>query len=140
MKFLVLSFFILLASCAPKRSVVEKPKVVKPVYHLPVKGAVYKSGRGVFIKTRCSGFVRAVQSGKVAYSGRDLGNYGWVVIVEQEDGFVSVYGKLGKPWVKSGERVRNRQVIGRVGRVKDACGVYYELRNSTGEPVQPVLR
>ncbi len=140
MRVLLFALILLLASCAHRPVKVEKRNAVIPVYYTPLKGSMRKTERGVFIRGRCSDFVRAVESGKVVYSGRDINSYGWVVIVEQEDGFVSVYGKLSKPWVRRGERVRRRQVIGKVGRLKNACGVYYELRNSYGEPVLPVLR
>ncbi len=135
MKLLLLAF--LLFSCAPVK--VEKKKEI-PVYLAPVSGERLKEGRGLFIRTRCGKFFRAVEGGKVVYVGKDVENFGWVIVVEQWDGFVSVYGKVKKPWVKTGERVKPRQVLGRVGRTRRRCGLYFELRDPVGNPVRPVLR
>ncbi|EDP75782.1 M23 family metallopeptidase [Hydrogenivirga sp. 128-5-R1-1] len=140
MKALLILTLFFIASCAQRPVKVERPETRTPVYHAPVRGVFNKTPRGVFIKTSCSKFVRAVKEGDVVYSGRDIESYGWVVIVNQRDGFVSVYGRLSKPWVKTGERVKDRQVIGKVGRNKDACGVYYELRDAYGKPLKPILR
>ncbi|NPA41975.1 MAG: M23 family metallopeptidase [Aquificae bacterium] len=145
-----LSFFVLVLiflSCAPAPKKVEKkverqpPKIEKPRKYLPpVKGTPVPSGRGVFIKAKCGSFVRAVEGGKVAYAGKSINNFGWVVIVEQRDGLVAVYGRLGELWVRTGERVRARQVLGRVGRYKNTCGVYYEVRDRRGRPLKTPLR
>ncbi len=130
---------LLIFSCAPKKEV-SAPKIFKPVYSMPVKGKLTPSGRGFLIRTECGSYIRAVAPGKVVYSGRDIGSYGWVVIVRQEDGYTSVYGGLTRSWVRSGEKVRIRQVIGEAGRMRGSCSVYYELRNALGDPVAPVLR
>lgn len=137
MRLFILLALLLLASCAPKMVKVEVPT---PVYYKPVIGEVVKERRGVFIRSRCGEFVRAVEAGDVIYAGKDLENYGWIVIIRQEDGFVSVYGKLDKPWVRMGERVKSRQVIGRVARGRNGCGLFYELRDSRGEPVEVRMR
>ena len=113
-------------SCAPK---VEE-KVL-----LPVEGNVFGEGRGVFIHSSCKDYARAVKSGRVIYAGRDVRNYGWVIILEHRDGSVSVYGRVGRPWVRTGERVKRRQVLGKVGFYRGRCGVYYELRDRHGIPV-----
>ncbi len=138
MKFLLLAVILFLSSCAQK---VDRHAETKgPIYYPPVKGSVENMGRGLFIKSRCGDYVRAVETGRVVYSGRDLENYGWVVIIEQKDGYISVYGKMGKPWVKTGEKVKVRQVIGKVGRRRGICGLYYELRRKDGQPVKPSIR
>ncbi len=140
MKLLALFLLVFLTSCATRSPKVVKEKPEAPVYLSPLKGSLEVIGRGVFIRSRCGDFVRAVAEGRVVYSGKDVDNFGWVVMVEQKDGFLSVYGKINNPWVRSGERVKRRQVIGKAGRWKDACGVYYELRDKEGKPLKPVLR
>jgi len=122
-------------SCAPK-----KVDLIKPVYMLPAKGKVFKEARGYILRTRCAEYIRAVEAGEVIYAGKDVENYKWVVIVKQRDGYFSVYGKLKEKWVRRGEKVKKRQIIGRAGRIKGNCGIYYELRNKAGDPVFPVLR
>ncbi len=133
--------FLLLVSCTyvPTRvEIKRKPDV--PIYYTPVRGEVIKDRRGVFIRSRCGAFFRSVSEGKVIYVGRDLENFGWVIVVEHTDGYISVYGKADRPWVRMGERVKSRQVLGRVGKTRRGCGIYFELRNSRGDPVRPVLR
>ena len=139
MKILVLLVMAFLFACAQKEKEV-KPLQKKPLYYMPVKGKLKIHGSGFYIKSKCGEFVRAVEEGKVIYAGKDIGSYGWVVIVEQKDGYVSVYGKVQRPWVKAGELVKKRQIIGKVGRVKKWCGVYYEVRNKFGESIEPMLR
>lgn len=137
MKVLVLAFLFLVISCAQRVERISEPM---PVYYPPARGTVEDAGRGLFIRTGCNDYVRAVEEGRVVYSGRDVGGYGWVVIIEQRDGLVSVYGKMGRPWVRAGERVKVRQVIGKVGKGRGVCGLYYELRDRKGDPVEPRIR
>ena len=139
---LALSLILLILSCSGPVVRIERESIKKRelFYHVPVKGRVQEKGRGYFIYTRCGSFFRAVEGGKVAYSGKDLDNYGWIIIIEQEDGNVGVYGKVGKPWVNQGERVKRRQVLGKVGRSKGKCGIYFEVRNSEGAPLKVVLQ
>lgn len=139
---LAFSLILLILSCSGPAVRVEYESIKKRelLYHLPVKGRVQEKARGYFISTRCGAFFRAVEGGKVAYSGKDLGNYGWIIIIEQEDGNVGVYGKVGKPWVNQGEKVKRRQVLGKVGRSKGKCGIYFEVRNSEGTPLKVVLQ
>ncbi len=99
---LVLLLLILTASCVQK--VERKEEVGKPpVYYAPAKGSVEPRERGFFIRTGCGKFVRAVESGRVIYSGRSVESYGWIVIVSQRDGLVSVYGNMSEAWVRTGE-------------------------------------
>jgi len=138
--FLFTALFV--GSCTVKSVRVEREPLTRKeiVYYAPVKGAIREEGRGYFITARCGSFFRAVEGGKVAYSGKDLDNYGWIIIIEQEDGNVGVYGKVGRPWVNQGERVKRRQVLGKVGKSKGKCGIYFEVRNDAGQPVSITLR
>ena len=166
MKFVVLiTALVFLHSCVvieeevrPKRHTEVKKKVVKKKeekkvakkkgsskgkfteYLSPLKGKPIKEGRGFFITSSCKKFFRAVEAGKAIYVGRDLKAYGWTVIVEQKDGLVSVYTRTGELFVHEGEKVRRRQVLGRVGRKKGRCGIYFEVRDRKGKPVKVRLR
>jgi septal ring factor EnvC (AmiA/AmiB activator) len=119
----------------------EKPARKKVITYLsPLKGKVHREGRGYFISSSCKKFFRAVEAGKAIYVGRDLKAYGWTVIVEQRDGFISVYTRTGELFVSQGEKIRKRQVLGRVGRKKGRCGIYFEVRDGKGRPVKVRLR
>jgi septal ring factor EnvC (AmiA/AmiB activator) len=50
----------------------------------------------------------------VLYAGDDLKGYGWVVMVEQEDGYITVYTRAERVFVKKGESVKKSQVLGRL--------------------------
>jgi murein DD-endopeptidase MepM/ murein hydrolase activator NlpD len=114
---------------------VKPPTVDVPKVRMPVKGVPIKSHRGYFIKSSCDEFFRAVERGKVLYAGNDLKSYGWVVIVEQENGYITVYTKAERVFVKKGESVKKGQVLGKVGKQGQDCGIGFELRLKDGSPI-----
>ncbi|WP_448583362.1 peptidoglycan DD-metalloendopeptidase family protein [Thermocrinis sp.] len=87
------------------------------------------------MKTSCDEFFRALDNGRVLYAGDDIKSYGLVVMVEQENGYISVYTRAGSLFVKKGEKVKNAQVLGKVGRHGEKCGIGFELRLQDGSPV-----
>jgi hypothetical protein len=99
---------------------------------MPVKGIPIRSHRGYFIKSACGEFFRAVERGKVLYTGNDLKFYDWVVMVEQEDGYITVYTRAERVFVKKGEIVKKGQVLGKVGKQGQDCGIGLELRLKDG--------
>jgi len=105
---------------------------------MPVDGRVSRNGRGITIATDCGKPVRAVDSGKVIYSGGDLKAYGNMVIVDHGD-FISIYAYNEKNLVKRGDRVSSGQQIALVGRKNEGeeCMLYFELRNKEGVPLDP---
>lgn len=104
---------------------------------LPVDGRIISRGRGVFIESECGKEVISVSDGYVIYSGDDLKEYGWLVIIEGGDGLMYVYGNLLKGEVYKGENVKEGFVIGYVGENgKGRCGVIYEVRNREGDPLK----
>jgi len=114
----------------PKPPTVEVPKVP-----MPVKGVPIRTQRGYFIKSSCDESFRAVEKGKVLYAGDNLKGYGWVVIVEQEDGYITVYTRAERVFVKKGESVKKGQVLGKVGKQGQDCGIGFELRLKDGFPI-----
>jgi murein DD-endopeptidase MepM/ murein hydrolase activator NlpD len=114
---------------------VKPPTVEVPKVPMPVKGVPIRSHRGYFIKSSCDEFFRAVEKGKVLYAGDDLKGYGWVVMVEQEDGYITVYTRAERVFVKKGESVKKGQVLGKVGKQGQDCGIGFELRLKDGSPI-----
>jgi len=158
MNLIVFLLFIFISSCVqieirdkrptaprytPKPQEAPKPKELprnipredQVVVAMPVKGTPVKSGRGYFINTSCDEFFRALENGKVLYAGDDLKVYGLVVMVEQENGYISVYTRAGSLFVKKGERVKKSQVLGSVGKYGRECGIGFELRLQDGSPI-----
>jgi LysM repeat protein len=105
---------------------------------MPVDGKVSRNGRGINISTDCGKPVRAVDSGRVIYSGGDLKAYGNMVIVDHGD-FISIYAYNEKNLVKRGDSVSKEQQIALVGRRNEGeeCMLYFELRNKEGVPLDP---
>jgi murein DD-endopeptidase MepM/ murein hydrolase activator NlpD len=113
-------------------------KISKNSLPMPVDGKVSKNGRGITIATDCGKPVRAVDSGRVIYSGGDLKAYGNMVIVDHGD-FISIYAYNEKNLVKRGDSVSRGQQIALVGRKNEGeeCMLYFELRNKEGVPLDP---
>jgi murein DD-endopeptidase MepM/ murein hydrolase activator NlpD len=105
---------------------------------MPVDGKVSKNGRGINISTDCGKPVRAVDSGRVIYSGGDLKAYGNMVIVDHGN-FISIYAYNEKNLVKRGDSVSSGQQIASVGRRNEGeeCMLYFEIRNKEGVPLDP---
>jgi septal ring factor EnvC (AmiA/AmiB activator) len=120
----------------PSREQEVKPPIKEILkVPMPVKGVPIKSQRGYFIKTSCDEFFRAIEKGKVLYAGDDLKSYSWVVMVEQEDGYITVYTMAERLFVKKGESVKKGQVLGKVGKQGQDCGIGFELRLKDGSPI-----
>jgi len=98
----------------PAREQEVKPLTVEvPKVPMPVKGVPIRTQRGYFIKSSCDESFRAVEKGKVLYAGDNLKGYGWVVIVEQEDGYITVYTRAERVFVKKGESVKRVRCLER---------------------------
>jgi murein DD-endopeptidase MepM/ murein hydrolase activator NlpD len=73
--------------------------------------------------------VRAAREGQVLYSDR-LSGYGRVIIVRHGDGYATVYAHNSEHLVRTGDRVRQGQVIARVGATGRTTGpnLHFEVR------------
>jgi septal ring factor EnvC (AmiA/AmiB activator) len=60
---------------------------------------------------------------------------GDLVMVEQEDGYITVYTRAERVFVKKGESVKKGQVLGKVGKQGQDCGIGFELRLKDSSPV-----
>jgi murein DD-endopeptidase MepM/ murein hydrolase activator NlpD len=120
-----------------KREGVEV-KISKNSLPMPVDGKVSKNGRGINISTDCGKPVKAVDNGRVIYSGGELKAYGNMVIVDHGD-FISIYAYNEKNLVKRGDSVSKEQQIALVGRKNEGeeCMLYFELRSKEGVPLDP---
>jgi len=113
-------------------------KISRNSLPMPVDGRVSRNGRGITIATDCGKPVRAVDNGRVIYSGGDLKAYGNMIIVDHRD-FISIYAYNEKNLVKRGDSVLRGQQIALVGRRNEGeeCMLYFELRNKEGVPLDP---
>jgi len=92
-------------------------------------------GPGLEIRSSLGAPVRAVYSGRVAFSDR-YGPYGRLVIVDHGDHYYSVSGNLASLDVKVGDEVSAGERIGSVGDEGRGAMLYFEDRHWT-ETLQP---
>lgn len=94
--------------------------------------------KGLFIRARQGQEVRAVASGKVAFSDW-LRGFGNLLVVDHGDGFLSLYSNNESLYKQPGEPVRAGDVVAAVGATggQDETGLYFELRHE-GKPFDPM--
>ena len=82
--------------------------------------------------------VRAAATGTVAYVGEELKNYGKLVLIRHEDGYVTAYAHSDAVIVSPGDIVASGQIIGYAGATGDVSEpqLHFELRLGT-KPVDP---
>ncbi len=87
--------------------------------------------KGVDIAAPSGTLVVAALSGKVVYAGSGFSGYGKTVIIDHQNGFLSLYSHLRRILTKVGRMVRQRDVIGKVGKTGRATGphLHFEIRH-----------
>lgn len=114
----------------------------------PVQGAIIgsyglstsgKRNDGVNIAAPIGTPVRAAADGEVVYRGSELEGFGNLILVKHEDGFVTAYAHNDAMLVKKGDRVRQGQVIAKVGKSGSATEpqLHFEIRQNL-KAVDPV--
>lgn len=94
--------------------------------------------RGVLLQAPEDRLVRAVAPGRVVYADWMTG-YGWLVIIEHDDGYMTLYGRNHYLYKKAGQSVRSGDVIARSGKSGGfrQPALYFSLRHNA-EPLNPV--
>lgn len=84
--------------------------------------------------------ILASEAGVVVYAGKGFSGYGKLIVVEHNDEWATLYAHLNKYSVKEGERVKQGQKIGEMGRTGRASGVHlhFEIRYNR-QPVNPLM-
>lgn len=105
----------------------------------PVRGTILRRfgqmkgplAMGIAIASPLGTAVAASDAGRVIYAGRDLADYGLLLLVRHTNGQVTAYGHLSECFVQKDEDVARGQVVGAVGRSGLGSGearLYFELR------------
>ena len=115
----------------------------------PVKGnfrAKYGTSRGqgdlkwngIIINADYDIQVRAVTHGRVAFADW-LQGYGFITIIDHNDGYMSLYGYTQELYKQVGDWVEASEVIATVGDSggQTTSGLYFEIRKQ-GKPINPV--
>ena len=92
---------------------------------------------GVMIESEMGDSVRAIHNGRVVFSDY-LRGYGLLVILDHDEGYLTLYGHNQSLFVETGDWVLPQQMIAQVGNSggqRDA-GLYFEIRKD-GEPTNP---
>lgn len=116
------------------------PPVSAPVRHLfgtpRVQGG--PNWQGITFAAPASTPVHAIAPGMVLYAG-PLRGYGEIVIVQQANLVLAIYGHLAKPAVQVGQKLQTSSLVGTVGSGGEMGddGLYLEIR-SQGHPVNPL--
>jgi murein DD-endopeptidase MepM/ murein hydrolase activator NlpD len=82
--------------------------------------------------------IKAAANGTVSYSGDELKNYGNLLLIKHEDGYVTAYAHAEKLLVQRGQTVSKGQVIAYAGHTGDVSTpqLHFEIRHGT-QPVNP---
>ena len=92
---------------------------------------------GVVINAGYDEPVRAVSNGRVAFADW-LQGYGFITIIDHNDGYMSLYGYTQELYKEVGDWVEASEVIATVGDSggQPKSGLYFEIRKQ-GKPVNP---
>jgi murein DD-endopeptidase MepM/ murein hydrolase activator NlpD len=125
------------AGCSIPRWPVDAP-VVSHFGARREPGLLPRLHEGVDLDVPSGTPVRAMRPGAVRFAG-ERGGWGKVVIVDHARGVTTVYAHLSQTGVRTGERVRGRQVVGLSGASGNAQGphLHFEVWID-GEPADPV--
>ncbi len=93
--------------------------------------------QGVVLDAESGAAVRAVHQGRVAYADWMQG-YGFLVILEHGEGYLTLYGNLEEIMARPGEDTDAGETIGRAGEGSPgiAPGLYFEVRRE-GRTLNP---
>ncbi len=114
----------------------------------PVKGSVTSSyGRrkgelhtGIDIGAPRGEKVVAARGGVVIYSGKGFSGYGNMIIIEHEDDTVTLYAHNSSNLVRANQRVKQGELIAKVGSSGNARGTHLHFEIRVGnKPVNPLL-
>jgi septal ring factor EnvC (AmiA/AmiB activator) len=81
--------------------------------------------------------VRAVAPGQVVYADW-MSGYGWLIIIEHDDGYMTLYGRNHYLYKQVGEKVSQGEMIARSGKSGgfNQPALYFSLRHNA-EPLDP---
>ena len=121
MRVVVLAVLLTAAGCSLPQWPVSAP-VTSP-FGLRFMGIRPDFHYGVDLAVPVGTPVSAMQSGLVAYAG-EMRGYGLVVIIQHHAQLRTVYAHLSETAVRSGDRVKGGQVIGKSGRSGNVTGAH----------------
>ena len=118
-----------------------------PAFVWPVSGNVISNfgattngerNDGINIATPAGTPIHAAAAGTVTYSGNELKDYGNLILIKHDSGYVTAYAHADSLIVNRGDYVTKGQVIGYAGSTGDVSSpqLHFEIRHDT-RPVNP---
>lgn len=95
--------------------------------------------KGIDLAAPRGSAVMASHDGAVIYTGSGFKGYGKMIMIENKEGWATLYGHLDKIVVYEGKTVRQGEVIGALGNTGRSSGphLHFEVRKLNG-PVDPL--
>jgi len=96
--------------------------------------------QGIDIAAKQGSNISAAAAGNIVFTSQNLRGYGKTIIIMHNNDFVTVYSNNNENLVKTGDFVRQGQVIAKAGSTGRAssCLVHFELRKKN-KPQNPIL-
>jgi murein DD-endopeptidase MepM/ murein hydrolase activator NlpD len=98
------------------------------------------NNQGIDIAAKQGSAVSAAASGNIIFTSQNFRGYGKTIIIRHNNDFETVYSNSSENLVKTGDFVRQGQVIAKAGSTGRAssCLVHFELRKKN-KPQNPIL-
>ena len=137
------------APAVPGRAPVRHALLFNPTWIWPARGTVKETfgrgplsgrpgNRGVDILGRAGEPIRASAAGRVVYTGSGLPGYGKLIIIKENNEYLSAYAHNARIEVEEGAMVRQGEVIATMGDSgTDRVELEFEIRLH-GVPVDPL--
>lgn len=95
--------------------------------------------KGIDLAAPRGSAILASHEGTVIYTGSGFKGYGKMIMIENSEGWATLYGHLDKIIVFEGKRVKQGEVIGALGNTGRSSGphLHFEIRKLNG-PVDPL--
>lgn len=94
--------------------------------------------KGIDISGTPGDVIKAAADGKVMYIGNGVRGLGNLVIVNHDNGFITVYGHNRKLLVKTGQQVKRGEIVAELGDTETTSPrLHFEVRRR-GTPVDPL--
>lgn len=96
------------------------------------------TSRGMLIQAAEGADVHAIHGGRVVFADW-LRGFGFMIIIDHGDGFMSLYGHNQTLRKQTGDWVNGREVIATAGATggQQSNGLYFEIRRQ-GQPIDPI--
>ena len=135
--------FAQLSEETPETPTPEPPdRAAEPDWIWPLSGTVIQyfdldqNQKGIDIASAGQQTVSAAQAGTVAYADDEIEDLGKTIIVQHEQGYVTIYAHNSRLLVMEKEHVRQGQAIAEIDR-EDPGRLHFQIRRK-GKPVDPL--